>query len=135
MRIITATLAMVLAASEANTAPIKLVCDVKVTRGADPDRAIKETLTLTIDYRAKTVMLNTGFPTSTPIDRMDEDAIWFEPKDHDWMTDQNFIGVMYGKIDRFSGALFMRYRHSTGGTFTDGIYLYEGICKPAQKLF
>jgi hypothetical protein len=113
-------------------APIKLVCDVKVTPLRDPSRTDRETLTLVMDYSAKRVTLNGAVygEVQTPISKMDEDTIEFEPKDFPYLKDPHFIGLRDGSLNRFSGQLYMHYQ-----TLTDGTYVYEGFCKPGQKLF
>jgi hypothetical protein len=74
-------LALVLAASVANAAPIYLSCDGKTTSvmQGQRDRVFKEVRTLTIDLSAKTVTFE-GYG-STPIDMMDEENVSFAAKD------------------------------------------------------
>jgi hypothetical protein len=99
MRTIVA-LALVLTASVANAAPIKPVCDGKITPMNDPKRTDTETRMITIDLSAKTVMLGGDV---IPISDMNEETIMFASKG----------GPTWGSIHRFSGELNMHYPTAT----------------------
>jgi hypothetical protein len=115
-------MALVLAAS-ASATPIKLVCNL--TRTTVLSRVGREPRTLTIDLSARTVTLEGYAPA--PINHTDGDQIDFGAKDFHELV----IGdTMSGNINRVSGALFIRGFPINGTSF-----VYEGTCKPAQKLF
>ena len=124
MQTIIAALALVLAAATAaSAAPIKLVCNL--TRTTALSRVDRETRTLTIDFSAHTVTLGGYAPE--PITDTDRDQIDFGAKDlHELVIGE----TMYGNINRASGALFIR-----GFPTNEASFVYEGIRKPAQKLF
>ena len=121
-----AIIAMVMvlaAAATASAAPIKLVCNL--TRTTVLNRVDRETRTLTIDFSAHTVTLGGYAPE--PITDTDGDRIDFGAKDlHELVIGE----TMYGNINRASGALFIR-----GFPTNEASFVYEGIRKPAQKLF
>lgn len=117
MLIIIAT-ALVLAAA-ASAAPIKLVCNLKMTTALN--RIDRQTRTLTIDFSANTVTLEGYAPA--PITDRDGDQIAFGGQD----IHQLVIGhAMYGNFNRVSGALFIRDFPTNKTSF-----VYEGFCSPA----
>ena len=116
-------LAAVAAADRAYAAAIKLVCNLKRTTVLN--RVDRETRTLTIDFSANTVTLEGYAPA--PINNRDRDQIEFGAQDIHALV----IGdTMYGNINRVSGALFIRDFPKNEASF-----VYEGTCKPAEKLF
>jgi len=115
-------MALVLATA-ASAAPIKLVCNL--TRTTVLNRVDRQTRTLTIDFSAHTVTLEGYAPE--PITNTDGDQIDFGAKDlHELVIGE----TMYGNINRVSGALFIR-----DFPVNETSFVYQGTCKPAQKLF
>jgi len=113
---------MVLAAT-ASAAPIKLVCNL--TRTTALNRVDRQTRPLTIDFNADTVTLESYAPE--PIIDTDGDQIEFGAQDlHELVIGE----TMYGNINRVSGALFIR-----DFPVNETSFVYQGTCKPAQKLF
>jgi hypothetical protein len=120
--------AMVIASwSPAKAASIQLICDGKLTVMRNM-RVIRELRTVSIDLNAKTVTLEAA--GSAPTDEMREDKVLFSQPNAVIFGRQPVSGLLWGEINRISGAI---YAHI--GTSTDGMYVYEGACKPAQKLF
>ena len=118
--------ALVLAASVANAAPIYLRCEGTTTAvmQGQRDRVVKDLRSLTVDLSTKTVRLEGEDPMQ--IEQMGEEVIDFASTDPSSLV----RGVLLGSINRISGAVWVNIV-----TLTDGLHIFEGTCKPAQKSF
>jgi hypothetical protein len=135
MRTIIAMVVLVLAATVANAAPVYLSCEGKTTIYVqDPsDHVIQERAhgvqdlrRLAVDLSTKTVTLEGGNPT--PIVRMNEQWIDFEPKDPSLGQ-----GVLSGRLNRIMGTVYFKFVTSfTGGK---AYFEFDGTCKLPEKLF
>ena len=104
-------LALVLAASVANAAPLNFACD-GATTVIEEGRDVKEVQTFTVDLSAMTVTL--GYYGSAPIMEIKEDKIWF---------DQGESLLWAGYVSRISGEI-----HAMVLTVTQGMYVFDGTC-------
>jgi hypothetical protein len=121
-------MALLVAKSLANAAPLYLVCDGETIVSIQDqlgrvqlNGVFKEMLTLTLDLSANTVAVNDEGPT--PILRMTEEAIGFAPKDRSVST------VWSGLIKRISGEVHIVFEAASSE-----LHSLNGTCKPAQKL-
>jgi hypothetical protein len=122
-------MALMLATSLANAAPLYFVCDGQTIVSVQDqlgrvqlNGVFKEMLTLTLDLRAKTVAVNDEGPT--PILRMTEGELGFAPKGRSVST------VWSGLIKRISGEVHIVFEAASGE-----LHSLSGACEPAQKLF
>jgi hypothetical protein len=107
--------------SRADAKTVQLSCTGKVSavaRGVTED-AVTD---VTIDLGARSVTI--GSWVSAPI-LGDAKGNWVHI-----LADRKNYGVSTGSINRITGAVDVRII-----TLTDGLYRFEGVCKPAQKLF
>jgi hypothetical protein len=108
--------------ASARAEPVRLVCEGAV-RAIVEGRVVppaKDVRVLTIDLSAKTVTVE-GYDT-VPIMGEPDDMVVF-------MADRRqAFGVSTGTVNRVSGAASIHI-------ISDGLIIFEGICKPAQKLF
>lgn len=81
------------------------------------------TIAITVDLRAKTVTVG-SYGTVPIVSDTDSDTVVF-------MVDKNSIAqVSTGTLNRITGEASVHII-----TLTDGLYLFYGTCKAAQKLF
>jgi hypothetical protein len=111
-----------LTCSCAQAEPVQLACTGQMTAAI---RQVTEDsiIALTIDLRAKTATVG-GYGTVPILGDSDGDTVVF-------MTNKNsIVGVSTGTINRITGVASIHII-----TLTDGLYMFYGVCKPAQKLF
>jgi hypothetical protein len=106
--------------------PVTLACegDLRLTvRGT----VEKYTLSITIDEKAGAVTVqNYG---SVPISSKRDDTVWFMARNE---TDGRWFDkwVSWGSINRLTGAVYITYL-----TDNDGVHIFQGSWRPAQRLF
>jgi hypothetical protein len=133
-------MALVLAAGVANAAPVTLSCSGTIyTLEHERERpekthpiVYKALRTLTVDLSAKTVMLEDEKPT--PIEQMDQKWVRFGVEDVSPLVRGLLLvrgGLQSGRLNRISGNVILEIVTQGG----DGLDIFEGVCKPAQKLF
>jgi hypothetical protein len=81
----------------------------------------RTTLLVTIDQAAKTVMV--GSWGTAPIFRQDDETLIF-------MVPGASAGVSSGSINNYTGAASIHII-----TVTDGVYVFNGKCSPATRIF
>ncbi len=122
LRVLSLAFALMGTCGYAHSEPIPLACSGKMTAAI---RHITEdyTLAITVDLRAKTVTVD-SFGTVPIVGDTDGDTVVF-------MVDKKSTSqVSTGTLNRITGGASVHII-----TLTDGLYLFYGTCKPAQKLF
>jgi hypothetical protein len=118
-------IAVLIIAPVAQAEPVLLAChgEMRVLGPAGFGQAPESrVLSLAIDLRARTVTIEGYDPVPLP-----------EPSDDDKVVFVNYgatVGVSTGAVNRKTGALWVHIIPRDGGLLG-----FEGVCKPAKKLF
>jgi hypothetical protein len=108
----------------ADAAPVRLSCygEMHILR-ARSEQVNKQSLLVTIDVRAETVTVGSYEPVPM-VGKPDRDTVMFTAKPG------SSVGVSAGTLNRMTGETSINII-----TLTDGVYKFEGVCKPAERLF